>query len=336
VLTLTACLVNAGDFGRSGRNLRRTRPRKAARYPSLGCCGALESRAEWPTLEKQGCGVRQGTFDPGAYNYRMGAVPDRARGLGYMVPTYTCRDHAGSTAQRLTRLCTPPGAGYRAARQDDRMTIPGLPAPDDEQAIVLAKSALRADMKARRTGLGPGERAQGARQIAALDLEALLGLHGQTISLFRSMGEELDTQPLLDRLCQLGYRTCLPVMQGRGKPLIFRAWKPGDPLATAIWGIEEPTADCPEVEPDVLLLPLLAFDRAGWRLGYGGGFFDRTLRQLRTRKPVRAIGLAFPSQEVDAVPHLDYDERIEAVLTPDGLIRCGVEQPADDASTFSR
>jgi 5-formyltetrahydrofolate cyclo-ligase len=121
-------------------------------------------------------------------------------------------------------------------------------------------------------------------------------------------------------------------MQGRGKPLLFRAWRPGDPLVKVIWGIEEPAPTCPEVEPDVLLMPLLAFDRAGYRLGYGGGFFDRTLRGLRARKAIRTIGLAFAAQEVDAVPHLDYDERIEAVLTPEGLIWLGAERLAGDAT----
>ena len=81
-------------------------------------------------------------------------------------------------------------------------------------------------------------------------------------------------------------------------------------------------ASAPAVDPDVVLCPLLAFDRTGHRLGYGGGFYDRTLARLRALKPVVAIGLAYDEQRVDAVPHLDYDERLDWVLTPTGPIKC--------------
>jgi 5-formyltetrahydrofolate cyclo-ligase len=112
-------------------------------------------------------------------------------------------------------------------------------------------------------------------------------------------------------------------MQGKAKPLLFRAWRPGDALETRMWGIREPSADQALLRPDVLLVPLLAFDRDGWRLGYGGGFYDRTLRDLRAAAPsVAAIGLAFDPQEVDAVPHLDYDEPLDMVLTPTRLLQC--------------
>jgi 5-formyltetrahydrofolate cyclo-ligase len=112
-------------------------------------------------------------------------------------------------------------------------------------------------------------------------------------------------------------------MQGKTKPLLFRAWAPGDAMDRAVWGIAEPKADKPELEPEVLLVPLLAFDRRGWRLGYGGGFYDRTLAALRARKAVAAVGVGFDEQRVDAVPHLDYDQRLDWVLTPSGPLRCG-------------
>ncbi len=140
-----------------------------------------------------------------------------------------------------------------------------------------------------------------------------------TVSAFLSIGAELETRPLLDRLAHDGFNLCLPVMQGRGQPLIFRDWSPGDPLDAVIWGIEEPVETAPERIPDVVITPLLAFDAQGWRLGYGGGFFDRTLKLLRERGRVLAIGYAFDQQEVDAVPHLDYDERLDSILTPSGL-----------------
>ncbi len=103
---------------------------------------------------------------------------------------------------------------------------------------------------------------------------------------------------------------------------MFRAWAPGDAMGRAVWGIAEPKADKPELEPDVLLVPLLAFDRRGWRLGYGGGFYDRTLAALRARKAIAAVGVGFDEQLIDAVPHLDYDERLDWVLTPSGPLRC--------------
>ena len=199
-------------------------------------------------------------------------------------------------------------------------SVPEPPGELGDSSTVEAKKLMRASAIARRSAMPATDRRRGAAALAALDLGAILGPAPRIVSTFRSMGEELDTGPLLDRLSQLGYTLCLPVMQGRDRALVFRAWQPGDAMATALWGIQEPTSDKPALAPDIVLVPLLAFDRAGWRLGYGGGYFDRSLRQLRQTKAVRAIGLAFAEQEVDAVPHLDYDERLDAVLTPQGLV----------------
>lgn len=139
-----------------------------------------------------------------------------------------------------------------------------------------------------------------------------------TISGFLPIGAEIDPTPLMSRLASEGYGLCLPVMEAKGRPLMFRAWAPGDPLAEVMWGIREPLDTRPLVEPDLVLGPLLAFDAQGYRLGYGGGFYDRTLARLRALKPVIAVGLAFDEQRVDAVPHADYDERLDWVLTPSG------------------
>jgi 5-formyltetrahydrofolate cyclo-ligase len=138
------------------------------------------------------------------------------------------------------------------------------------------------------------------------------------ISGFLSFGDELDTGPLLGRLYRDGFRLCLPVMQGKARPLIFREWSPGDTLRTVQWGIQEPGPGKPALTPDILLVPLLAFDRTGHRLGYGGGYYDRTLAALHAAGPALAIGVAFDEQEVDAVPHLDYDQPLDGVLTPSG------------------
>jgi 5-formyltetrahydrofolate cyclo-ligase len=112
-------------------------------------------------------------------------------------------------------------------------------------------------------------------------------------------------------------------MQGKGLPLLFRAWAPGDEMGSALWGIAEPLPVQPVLEPDVVLVPLLAFDGEGYRLGYGGGFYDRTLLRLRALKPVVAVGVGYDELRIDAVPHLDYDQRLDWVLTPSGPLRCG-------------
>ena len=100
----------------------------------------------------------------------------------------------------------------------------------------------------------------------------------------------------------------------------MRAWRFGEPLARAVWGIREPATDAPEVEPDVILVPLLAFDRRGHRLGYGGGYYDRTIARLRAKRGAVAIGLAFSIQEVPAVPTSDRDVRLDLVLTERDII----------------
>jgi 5-formyltetrahydrofolate cyclo-ligase len=192
-----------------------------------------------------------------------------------------------------------------------------------EADILEAKKELRARMKAWRAGLPAAEMVRAADAIAAHGLAFLPNLaSGAVVSGFASLPEELRAWPLLRRLHGDGYRLCLPVMQGKGEPLLFRAWAPGDAMDSGVWGIAEPKADKPALEPDVLLVPLLAFDAAGRRIGYGGGFYDRTLRALRSRKRIVAVGLAYDEQKVDAVPHLDYDERLDWVLTPSGPIRC--------------
>ncbi|WP_041318002.1 5-formyltetrahydrofolate cyclo-ligase [Hyphomicrobium nitrativorans] len=142
------------------------------------------------------------------------------------------------------------------------------------------------------------------------------------VSGFLGIGDEIDLTPLMTRLESEGYRLALPVMEGKGKPLVFRAWSPGEPLGETMWGIREPLPTAETVDPDIVLGPLLAFDSRGYRLGYGGGFYDRTLARLRALKPIVSIGIAFDEQRVDAVPHVDYDERLDWILTPSGPLKC--------------
>jgi len=189
--------------------------------------------------------------------------------------------------------------------------------------ILEAKKALRARIKAWRAGLGADVQTHAAAAVANQGLDFLAPQpKGSVVSGFAPLPDEFRVWPLLRRLNGEGFRLALPVMQGKGNPLLFRAWTPGDAMDSGVWGIAEPRADKAALEPDILIVPLLAFDRRGWRLGYGGGFYDRTLKGLRAHKAVVAVGLAHDEQEVDAVPHLDYDQRLDWVLTRSGPIRC--------------
>lgn len=188
--------------------------------------------------------------------------------------------------------------------------------------IIEEKRALRARIKRWRAGLGAAAVARAADAAAAYGLDFLHLQGPAVVSGFAPLPDEFRIWPLLRRLHSEGHRLVLPVMQGKAKPLLFRAWAPGDAMDRAVWGISEPKADKPALEPEVLLVPLLAFDRRGWRLGYGGGFYDRTLADLRGRKRIAAVGLGWDEQLIDAVPRLDYDQRLDWVLTPSGPLRC--------------
>jgi 5-formyltetrahydrofolate cyclo-ligase len=184
------------------------------------------------------------------------------------------------------------------------------------------KRAERTRALARRVAAHARHGADAGQRLARHGLSFLALNPGTVVSGFSAIRDEIDPAALLARLAEEGHRLALPVIEGKGRPLLFRAWAPGDAMGTAQWGIAEPLPDQPEVYPDVVLVPLLAFDAQGYRLGYGGGFFDRTLARLRTRKPVIAVGIGYDELRIDAVPHLDYDQRLDWVLTPSGPLRC--------------
>ena len=193
----------------------------------------------------------------------------------------------------------------------------------DPIPITTLKSTLRASAKARRAAIPVATRQAAAQAIAAHGLSFLPTppQPGAIIGGFMPIGEEISPLPLMARLHAAGFRLALPVMVGKGQPLEFRDYTPGDQLIAAVWGIREPTGDQPVVDPDYVLTALLAFDDEGYRLGYGGGYYDRTIAKLRSVKTAVTIGLAFDEQRVDAVPRLDYDERLDWILTPSGARR---------------
>jgi 5-formyltetrahydrofolate cyclo-ligase len=144
---------------------------------------------------------------------------------------------------------------------------------------------------------------------------------GTAVAGFHPMPPEIDVLPSLSWFAGRGHRVGLPVVLGRGQALIFRFWLPGAPLERGVLGIPFPPADRPEIEPSILLLPLIAFDRRGNRLGYGGGYYDRTLEALRAKGPLIAIGVAFSFQEADDVPVDGFDQPLDAIATEAGAMR---------------
>jgi 5-formyltetrahydrofolate cyclo-ligase len=183
------------------------------------------------------------------------------------------------------------------------------------------KAELRRAALARRDALPPVARMAAAQTIAErglpIDVEP-----GAVVSGFSPLKSEISPLPLLRRLADAGVQLALPVVVGRGRPLIMRAWSFGAPLTSGVWGIREPPADARQVFPDILMVPLLAFDRAGHRIGYGAGYYDMTIAGLRAMKQVVAIGIAFAAQEIAAVPATPRDARLDLVLTEQGVIDC--------------
>jgi 5-formyltetrahydrofolate cyclo-ligase len=181
------------------------------------------------------------------------------------------------------------------------------------------KERLRNEALARRDALPAGERQAAAAFIAARAFPVVVA-RGAVVSGFMPMKSEINPLPLLKRLAAQGAQLALPIVAGRGKPLIMRAWEFGAPLDTGVWGIRQPKADAAEVDPDILIVPLAAFDRVGHRIGYGAGYYDMTINRLRGRKPVIAIGVGFATQEIPGVPATERDARLDFVLTEREII----------------
>ena len=180
-----------------------------------------------------------------------------------------------------------------------------------------SKSDLRAAGLAARDALSGEQRTAAALALAArgLPVEIARGVRGVIVSGYAPIRSEIDPVPLMRALASQGARLALPAVLARGKSLAFRAWSPNDRLMMGPLGILEPSPAAAEVIPDIVLVPLAAFDRLGHRIGYGAGHYDHTLAHLRKAKPIAAIGLAFAAQEIDAVPALQHDERLDYVLT---------------------
>jgi 5-formyltetrahydrofolate cyclo-ligase len=187
------------------------------------------------------------------------------------------------------------------------------------QTLDEEKRRLRAEAKRRRAAAA--EAGDGAADAVCRNLLAAVPRSaGAVVSAYWPMASELDPRPVMAALHGAGHPIALPVVVGPQRPLVFRAWSPGDGLEPAGFGTQVPGADQPERTPEVILAPLLAFDREGYRLGYGGGFYDRTLAVLRARGRVLAVGLAYAGQEIAAVPRGANDIRLDWIVTEAGAI----------------
>lgn len=179
------------------------------------------------------------------------------------------------------------------------------------------KDELRRSARARRRALA-AENPHAAVQAAVHMLDSRLGPSPVT-SLYMPVGSELDPRPIGEALLERDTRLCLPVVVERDAPLAFRLWTPGDPLAPDLLGTPAPLPTARGVDPELVLVPLLAFDAEGGRLGQGGGYFDRTIADLHTHTKAVIVGLAYAGQEVPSLPVEAHDRPLDAVLTEQGF-----------------
>ena len=178
----------------------------------------------------------------------------------------------------------------------------------------LSKADLRAAALAKREALSDEQRAAAAQAMARRGLPFPI-VPGMVVSGYSPIRNEIDPVPLMRTLAEQGAKLALPAVLARGKSLAFRAWSPDDRLMLGPLGIPEPSPAAAELIPDIMLLPLAAFDRQGHRIGYGAGHYDYTLAHLRKVKAITAIGAAFALQEIKLVPALPHDVALDYVLT---------------------
>ncbi len=181
------------------------------------------------------------------------------------------------------------------------------------------KAILRVAAQEKRCRTAQEISEKSAAQIADHLVSRFGSQSGCVVSGYIAIGSEIDVLPALCELEACNLRAVLPVVVGEGRPLIFRRWEQDLKLEPGPLRTRHPSASSLEMKPDLLIIPLLAFDAEGFRIGWGGGFYDRTLSKLRAEKSVTAVGAAFSSQQVDKVPREDHDVRLDWVVTEAGL-----------------
>lgn len=183
------------------------------------------------------------------------------------------------------------------------------------------KAELRTRMRAERKRLKLA--LPDAGRDAVRGVHALIGsmtFVPRTVALYLPHGSEMDTAPLAAEFLRRGLKLALPRIEAAGEPMTFHAWRPGDPTDPDAHGIAAPLASAAVVEPDLFIVPLVAFDRTGGRLGQGGGYYDRTLEALQGHRRPEFIGLAFKGQEVARVPLDAHDQKLDGILTERGYM----------------
>lgn len=188
------------------------------------------------------------------------------------------------------------------------------------KSILDAKEILRLKLAAERK-LAHAKRPDAAVHAARIFFNHLTLEETQKIALYHPIKDELDTKPLAEELLDRGHEIGLPVIIKKKSPLIFRKFSRGDELENGILRVAVPKETAPDLVPDIVVTPLLGFDRRGHRLGYGGGYYDRTLNNLRKDRKILAVGFAFGAQEVDAIPSSALDQRLDWIITEREAIR---------------
>jgi len=177
-----------------------------------------------------------------------------------------------------------------------------------------SKADLRAAALAKRDALSDEQRAVAAQTLAKRGVPFEI-TPGMVVSGYSPIRSEIDPAPLMRQLAEQGAKLALPAVMARGKSLAFRAWSPNDRLMLGPLGILEPSPAAAELIPDIMLVPLAAFDAEGHRIGYGAGHYDFTLDHLRKAKAITAVGIAFAVQQIKAVPAQPHDVALDYVLT---------------------
>ena len=182
-----------------------------------------------------------------------------------------------------------------------------------------SKKSLRNQALVQRDRAAEAAGPKAALLIARRCLGDFVFMKGAIIAGYAAVRGEVDPFPLMAALANNGHPLCLP--RTHDDMLTFHSWKPGDPLVIGRMSIPEPDVKAKERRPDLILVPLLAFDKNGYRLGYGGGYYDRYLTEHRAKRSVRAVGIAYAGQQIDEIPHQDFDEKLDAVVTENAVLR---------------
>jgi 5-formyltetrahydrofolate cyclo-ligase len=184
------------------------------------------------------------------------------------------------------------------------------------------KARARALARKKRQAIPSQVRESVGGRAAAWFLETIPLEANAIVSLYWPLADEFDCRPLLYALSSNHHPIALPLVTGRGRPLDFRIWKPGDPLIKRAFDVFEPHETAEKTQPRVVVTPFLAYNGQGFRLGYGGGYYDRTIRSLRDAGPeLVAVGLGYAAQEMPALPCDENDEPLDWLVTERGAKR---------------